>query len=165
MELHGSADSRLQQLGSQELDGLIISAEDLELVGKQDLVSEVLGESLILPSPGSGCLGFLVRREDEAMAELLRSAEDNTSRQETIAERAFLDHLGGNPEIALGVHAALDSQSMIIEGFLGTPDGDIYIRDAIQGPPDVAQLLGSNLAKLLLALGDENLHGLVAAAP
>ncbi len=164
VELHGSADSRLQQLGSQDLDGLIISAEDLELVGKQNLASEVLGENMILPSPGSGCLGFLVQREDEATAELLRSAVDNTSRQETIAERAFLDNLGGNPEIALGVHAALDSQSMIVEGFLGTPEGDIYIRDAIQGPPDKAELLGANLAKLLLTLGDDNLLGLVAAA-
>ncbi len=164
VELHGSADSRLQQMASQGLDGLVISAEDLELVGKQDLANEVLGESLILPSPGAGCLGFITRRADSEIEELLLPVEDSTSRQETVAERAFLDHLGGNPEIPLGVRAALDSQSMIVEGFLGTADGDIYIRDAIQGPPGVAELLGSNLAKLLLALGDEELMGLVASA-
>ena len=164
VELHGSADSLLQQMESRNLAGLVISAESLELVGMQDRINEVLGEDLILPSPGSGCLGFLTRRADDEIEALLKPVEDRTSRLETVAERSFLDHLGGNPEIALGARAAMDSQSMIVEGFLATPEGDIYIRDAIQGPSEMAELLGSNLAKLLLALGDEELHRLVIQA-
>lgn len=164
VELHGSVDSRLQQMASRELDGLVISAEDLELVGMQDRIREVLSEALILPGPGAGCLGFLTRRADDEIEELLKPVEDSTSRLETMAERAFLDQLGGNPELSVGVRAAMDSQSMIVEGFLGTLDGSVYIRDAIQGPSEVAKVIGANLARLLLALGDEELHGLVAEA-
>ena len=95
--------------------------------------------------------------------ELLKPVEDRTSRLETMAERAFLDTLGGDPELALGARAALDSQSMIVEGILSNTDGTVYIRDAIQGPSHLAEELGRNLAKLLLALGDEELHGLIPA--
>jgi hydroxymethylbilane synthase len=161
VEIHGSVDSRLQQMRSQSLDGLLISAESLERVGLQSLANEIVSEEYVLPSPGQGCLGFLGRREDADAAELVRVLEDHTSRQEAIAERAFLDRLGGNPEIAIGVHAALDSHSMIVEGVLISADAGSYIRDAIQGPPDVAELLGGKLAELLLALGDEELHKLV----
>jgi len=164
VRLTGSAESRLQQLASRELDGLIISAESLELAGSQDRASEIIGESVLLPAPGAGCLGLLTRREDPEIEELLRPVEDSTSRLETMAERAFLDRLGGDPELALGVRAALDSHSMIVEGVLSNPDGSVFIRDAIQGPATRAGELGVKLAELLLALGDEELHRLVAGA-
>ncbi len=160
----GSAESRLQQLASRELDGLVISAESLELVGRQDRASEIIGESVLLPAPGAGCLGFITRREDPEIEDLLRPVEDRTSRLETMAERAFLDRLGGDPELALGARAALDSQSMIVEGMLSNADGSVFIRDAIQGPAARAGELGAKLAELLLALGDEELHTLVAGA-
>ena len=163
IQVLGSAEERLRQLGEQNLDGLIISADSLELVGRQESVSEVLGESMLLPRPGAGCLGFITRREDPEIEELLKPVEDRTSRLETMAERAFLDTLGGDPELALGARAALDSQSMIVEGILSNTDGTVYIRDAIQGPSHLAEELGRNLAKLLLALGDEELHGLIPA--
>jgi len=161
VEIHGSVDSRLQQMASQELDGLLISAESLERTGRQDLANEIVSEEFILPSPGQGCLGFLGRRDDTVLAELIEPLVDATSRQEAAAERAFLDRLGGNPEIPLGVHAALDSHSMIVEGVLISEDGSAYIRDAIQGPPGMAEVLGSKLAELLIVLGDEELHKLL----
>jgi len=161
VRVSGTAETRLQQLGGKSLDGLVISAESLELVGSQERASEIIGESVLLPAPGAGCLGFISRREDPEIEELLRPVEDRTSRLETMAERAFLDRLGGDPELAIGVRAALDSHSMIVEGFLGTPDGTVFIRDAIQGPAAKAGDLGTKLAELLLALGDEELHALL----
>ena len=162
VEIHGSVDSRLQQMRSMELGGLLISAESLERVGLQDQANEIVNEEILLPSPGQGCLGFLGRRDDERAAALVAPLTDHTSRLETIAERAFLDRLGGNPEIAIGVHAALDSHSMIVEGVLITEDASCFIRDAIQGPPDLAEDLGSKLAELLLVLGHEDLQLLVS---
>lgn len=163
VRLSGTAETRLQQLSGKSLDGLVISAESLELVGSQERASEIIGESVLLPAPGAGCLGFITRREDPEIEELLRPVEDRTSRLETMAERAFLDRLGGDPELAIGVRAALDSHSMIVEGFLGNPDGTVFIRDAIQGPAAKAGDLGTKLAELLLALGDEELHTLLPA--
>jgi hydroxymethylbilane synthase len=162
MEIHGSVDSRLQQIESHELAGVIISAESLELLGLQERVSEILAPEAMLPAAGQGCIGFLARRDDEASARLARALEDHTTRLEAAAERAFLHRLGANPEIPLGVRASADSVSMIIEGFLGTPDGGASIRDALQGPPVKAEILGAKLGELLLALGPEELYLLVA---
>lgn len=161
VELHGSVDSRLQQMESQELAGLIVSAESLERLGLQGEAREIVREEILLPAPGQGCLGFLARRGEEAVAELMVPLQDQTSRLETVAERAFLDRLGGNPELPLGVHAACDSYTCIIEGVLATPDSSAFIRDAVQGPREFAELIGTRLAELLLVLGDEELLALV----
>ncbi len=164
VEIHGSVDSRLQQMHSLDLDGLLISAESLERVGLQDHANEIITEEIVLPSPGQGCLGFLGRRGEDELDGLLRSVQDQTSRLETVAERSFLGRLGGNPEMAVGAHAACDSHSLIIEGILASEDGSSYIRDAIQGPPEMAEILGAKLAELLLVLGDEELCKLVVDA-
>jgi hydroxymethylbilane synthase len=161
VEIHGSVDSRLQQMESQNLAGILISAESLERLGMQDQASEIVAEEILLPAPGQGCLGFLARRDREEVAELMVPFVDQTSRLEAIAERAFLDKLGGNPEIALGVRAALYSHSMIVEGVLASSDAGCFIRDAIQGPPDLAATLGSKLAELLLVLGDDKLQNVI----
>ncbi|MBN2171352.1 MAG: hydroxymethylbilane synthase [Candidatus Krumholzibacteriota bacterium] len=163
VELHGSVDSRLQQMESQELAGLILSAESLERLGLQGEAREIVREEILLPAPGQGCLGFLARRGEEDLVELVAPLQDQTSRLETVAERAFLDRLGGNPELPLGVHAACDSYTCIIEGVLATPDSSSFIRDAIQGPRESAELIGTRLAELLLVLGDEELLALVEA--
>ncbi len=162
VEIHGSVDSRLQQMESQNLAGLLISAESLERVGRQEEASEIISEDIMLPTPGQGCLGFLAGGERDDIAKLMEPFGDKTSRLEAMAERAFLDYLGGNPEIAIGARAALDSQNMIVEGILASGDAACYIRDAIQGPPDLAATLGAKLAELLLVLGDDQLQTLAA---
>jgi hydroxymethylbilane synthase len=165
VEIHGSVDSVLQQLESRDLAGILVSAEKLELIGLQEQVCEVIADEIILPAPGQGCLGFLTRRGDTEIEALLKPVNDRTSRFEAMAERSFLGHLGGNPEIAIGVRAALDSNLMIIEGFLATEDGSHYIRDAIQGLPEQAELLGSSLAQLLLTFGGKELEQVAFGSP
>ncbi|MCP4547858.1 MAG: hydroxymethylbilane synthase [bacterium] len=165
IEVHGSIDGRLERMEDHRLAALIVGAENLEHVERQDQANEIISGDIMLPAPGQGCLGFLARREDNELALLFEPLEDQTSRFETIAERAFLGHLGGNPEIAVGVRAALDSSLMIVEGFLATEDGSHYIRDAIQGLPEQAELLGANLARLLLTLGSEELETLILGSP
>jgi hypothetical protein len=51
---------------------------------------------------------------------------------------------------------------MIVEGFLALEDGSCFIRDAIQGPPELAETLGEKLAELLLVLGDQELTRIIA---
>ena len=161
VEIHGSVDSRLQQMESQRLAGLLISAESLERVGLQEQVAEIISDEIMLPAPGQGCLGFLALLEREELAKVMEPFGDQTSRWEVMAERAFLDRLGGNPEIAIGARAALDSRCMIVEGILASEDAAYYIRDAVQGPPELAATLGAKLAELLLVLGDDRLQILV----
>ncbi|MCP3860746.1 MAG: hypothetical protein GY704_13935, partial [Phycisphaeraceae bacterium] len=103
VEVHGSVDGRVERMNEHRLAALIVGAENLEHVGRQELANEIISGDIMLPAPGQGCLGFLVRREDHELGRLFEPVGDQTSRFETIAERAFLGHLGGNPEIAVGV--------------------------------------------------------------
>ncbi|MDP6418374.1 MAG: hydroxymethylbilane synthase [Candidatus Krumholzibacteria bacterium] len=155
VELHGSVDSRIQQMKSRNLGGLILGAESLERLGMQESVSEMVVGNILLPSPGQGCLGILGLRRNENWNELLETVGDHTSRVETIAERAFLARMGDNPELPVAALAAMDSSELIIEGFVASSDGERSARDIVRGKPKFAEELGNKLALLLTAsLGD-----------
>ena len=161
VEVHGSVDSRLQQVESQKLSGLILSAASLERLGLQDMVTEMIMGDILLPGPGQGCLGILGLRGDERWDKALDLLEDRTARAETTAERAFLARLGDDQGLPLAALAAMDSESIRMEGHLGAPDGINSIRDSVQGDSRFAEELGSKLAiELSLRLGGEGLGGL-----
>ena len=163
IEVHGSVDSRLQQMESQNLAGLILSAASLERLGLQDMVSEMITSDILLPGPGQGCLGILGLRDDDRWDKVHEFLEDRTARAETTAERAFLARLGEDQRLPLAALAAMDSESIRMDGYLGASDGINSIRDSVQGDSRFAEELGSKLAiELSLRLGGEGLGGLTS---
>ena len=154
---------RPQQMESQNLAGLILSAASLERLGLQDMVSEMIMGDILLPGPGQGCLGFLGLRDDGRWDKVLGFLEDRTARAETTAERAFLARLGDDQGLPLAALAAMDSESIRMDGYLGASDGINSIRDSVQGDSRFAEELGSKLAiELSLRLGGEGLGGLTS---
>jgi len=158
VEIKGSVDSRLQQMESRKLAGLIIGAASLERLGLQDRVTEMITGDILLPGPGQGCLGILGLRAARKWNDLLDALGDGTSRLETTAERAFLAHLADHPEVPLAVMAAVDSAEIIVEGFLVDCDSHRSVRDSVRGPSRFAEELGVKLAiELSLRLGEDGL--------
>jgi hydroxymethylbilane synthase len=161
IELQGSVDSRLQQMDSRNLGGIVLSAASLERLGQQGRVSEMIMGDILLPGPGQGCLGILGLRATRKWKELLEHLGDATSRLETTAERAFLAQIADSAEVPLAVLAAVDSSEIIIEGFLADGDTHRSVRDSVRGPSQFAEELGIKLAlELSLRLGQDGLVGL-----
>ncbi len=163
VELHGSVDSRLQQMESRDLAGIILSAASLERLDLQNRVTEMIMGDILLPGPGQGCLGILGLRSSRKWNKIIETLVDATSRLETTAERAFLSQLADNPEVPLAVLAAVDSSEIIVEGFLADPESHRSVRDMVRGPSQFAEELGIKLAiELSLRLGEDGLVALDA---
>jgi len=158
VNLRGSVDSRLQQMESRKLAGVIIGAASLERLELQDRVSEMIMGDILLPAPGQGCLGLLGLRASKKWDDPLEFLSDATSRLETTAERAFMARLTDSHEAPLAALAAVDSAEIIIEGFLADPDSGRSVRDMVRGPSQFAEELGSKLAlELSLRMGEDGL--------
>ena len=158
VELKGSVDSRLQQMESRNLAGIILSAASLERLDLQSRVTEMIMGDILLPGPGQGCLGILALRSSRKWNAILEFLGDATSRLETTAERAFLSQLADNPDAPLAVLAAVDSTEIIIEAFLANPETHRSVRESVRGPSQFAEELGLKLAiELSLRLGEGGL--------
>lgn len=159
--VRGSVDSRLQQMESRKLAGIILSAASLERLGLQDRVSEMIMGNILLPGPGQGCLGVLGLRASKKWDDLLGFLGDATSRLETTAERAFMARLTDSPAAPLAVLAAMDSAEIIVEGFLADSESGRSVRDSVRGPSRFAEELGNKLAlELSLRMGEDGLAAL-----
>jgi hydroxymethylbilane synthase len=53
----------------------------------------------------------------------------------------------------VGAYAELVEDGLLLAAFVGTPDGDTWIRDAALAGPDQAAALGAALGERLLAAG------------
>ena len=107
----------------------------------------------MLPAVGQGTLGVEAREDDArilALAEVLTDAETRTA---TLAERAFLEAVGGACTTPLAAYARRTEAGLRLDAFVATPDGSRVLRDGEAGTPDDPESLGRRLAARLLAAG------------
>jgi hydroxymethylbilane synthase len=95
-----------------------------------------------------------VAREDDAetrrLAEALTDAE---TRMATLAERAFVEAIGGSCTTPLAAYARRTGTGLRLDAFLATPDGVRTLRDGSVGQPDAPEALGRALANRFLSAG------------
>jgi hydroxymethylbilane synthase len=107
----------------------------------------------MLPAVGQGTLGVEAREEDGATLALVDVLTDADTRTATLAERAFLEAMGGTCTTPLAAYARRTGAGLRLDAFLATPDGTRVLRDGDVGDPGEPAALGRRLAGRLLAAG------------
>jgi hydroxymethylbilane synthase len=162
-ELHGNVDTRLRKLAEGELEAIVLAAAGLRRLGRgSEAAFEITAEAMT-PAAGQGALVLQARTDDSATAEAARSIGDDVALRELTAERAVVSLLDATCATPIGVHAHLGSrdggsgpdgeESLVIETFVGLPDGSEWIRDRIEGEASQPAALGAKLAERLLGAG------------
>jgi hydroxymethylbilane synthase len=146
----GDLPQRLAYLEEGRLEGIVVAAAGMEWMGLQERVSEVFTMEVMVPAPGQGALGLVVREEDEAAHEAVRGLNDPMSRREIKAERAFLRSLGAWPGAPVGALARHKGEVLRLEAVICSPDGDHVLRKGLDGPPEDPAWLGDHLAREML---------------
>ena len=103
--IRGNVDTRLRKLRQGEYDALVLAAAGLKRLGLLDGTATTLDPDEMLPAVGQGTLGVEAREDDArilALAEVLTDAETRTA---TLAERAFLEAVGGACTTPLAAYA------------------------------------------------------------
>lgn len=162
--IRGNIETRLRKLNEHELDGLILAEAGLVRLGLQDVITEKLDPSWMLPAVGQGALGLECRAEDLATRELLRHLDDREAHCAVRAERSFLHALGGGCQMPVGAVAVTRRDGLSLRGAILDADGKHRVEDGLCDSASQPEALGQALARKLLAAGGAKLLRLVQRA-
>ncbi|MBF0501325.1 MAG: hydroxymethylbilane synthase [Candidatus Riflebacteria bacterium] len=155
-DLRGNLDTRLRKLDEGEIDAIVLAAAGLRRLGLAARISEPFPVVRMTPAACQGLLGIECREKDLGkLTPILAVIEDAAGRASAIAERAFLARLQGGCQVPLAVHARHAANDLIVDGFLGDPDGSERLRAEKRGPVTEADRLGIDCALELIAQGAE----------
>jgi hydroxymethylbilane synthase len=154
--IRGNIDTRIHKLHTEGFDAIMLASAGLYRMGWEDRVSEYLEADVCLPAVGQGALGIECRTADKDVRVLLDLLNDPISEARVKAERSFLHKLNGGCQVPIGAYAEVElnhSEQTILRltGMVGSPDGDIILKETMTGTEPVE--LGLKLGELLLSQG------------
>jgi hydroxymethylbilane synthase len=150
---HGSVDSILQKVRASRIDAAVIAAADLERLGKQEYVTELLTNQVCIPPAGQGALAVLVRSSEQQFREVVQAINDAGAYARLRAEWAFLEHLGVESTAPVAVLATIEDKVLELEGMVAYSDGSEKIQCMVKGSLGDEEDLGRTLASEILEAG------------
>jgi hydroxymethylbilane synthase len=126
----------------------------LERLGLKSEISQVLN---IFPAPGQGALAVEIRRDNAQIRQMVARINHQSSFYEIVAERSFLQRLGGGCNVPIACLARAIKGKIVLEGLVCAIDGSELVRHKFAGVDSQAEALGQHLADVLLAKGADKL--------
>lgn len=176
IDIRGNVDTRLARVaglvegGPGDLDAVVLAAAGLSRLGRQELITEYLEPSFMLPAPGQGALAVECRSADAGsspFAEALRRYDHPPTRLAVTAERAVLRRLEAGCTAPIGALATVDGSLLTLEAVVCSPDGSALLRrtqTTTDLTVDGAASVGVLLAEELLAGGAAEIAGLAVTS-
>lgn len=152
-QLRGNVDTRLRKLSEGEYDAIILATAGVKRLGYADRITEILPPELSLPAIGQGAVGIECRVNDKFINDLLSKLDHEDTHVCVRAERAFLKKLEGGCQVPIAAYAQLIDGKVVIDGLVGSLNGETLIKERMEGHPEKAASLGTELAEKLLAKG------------
>ncbi|GGG20504.1 hydroxymethylbilane synthase [Paenibacillus abyssi] len=154
--IRGNIDSRIRKLDTEGFDAVVLASAGLSRMGWLDKASEYLPVELCVPAVGQGALGIECREDDLEVRHLLSLYNDPVSERVVRAERRFLGALNGGCQIPIGAYAVVNDQGVItLTGIVGSPDGDLLLKETREGTDPEA--LGLEVAAALSERGADRI--------
>jgi hydroxymethylbilane synthase len=146
-DVRGNVPTRLGKVESGELDATLLARAGLVRLGFEAAITETLTD--LLPAPGQGALGVVVKRGSPATG-VVKDLDHAPTRQAVDAERAVLAGLGGGCSLPLGVYAVPEDDRWKISAVLYL-DGGGALTDERTGADPVR--LAAEIAEGMRARG------------
>jgi hydroxymethylbilane synthase len=150
--VRGNAGTRLDKVGSGEIDAVVLALAGLARIGQSEAVTQVFEPEEMLPAPGQGALAVECRAGEPGLAALLGTVSDTGSLAAVTAERALLEALEADCSAPIGAYAAgtgeLGMQAVVMRS-----DGRRVLRAHGTAPVADARRLGRDLASELIQAG------------
>ena len=153
VEFRGNVDTRLRKVADGEVDVAILAAAGIERLGVTDADVAPLDPARWLPAPAQGALAIEALAERRELRELLGSLDDAEARAGVTCERAFARVMEGGCSVPLGCYSRIEGSRLVVDGYLGMPDGSHSMRDRISGGVHEAARLGAELAEAIVSCG------------
>ena len=166
---------------SGDCDAVVLAVSGLKRLGKEELITEYLDPTRMLPAPGQGALALEVRESEfenpdpavladpevarpvRALGRALLAANHHETRLAVSAERALLRRLEAGCAAPIGAYAHMVEGDLVLNVVVASPDGtDMLRHTSATAELDVpgAERLGVRVAEDLLQMGAAALAGL-----
>ena len=162
--LRGNVDTRLKKLQDGQYDAIVVALAGLKRLGLESDVADILDPQIFLPAPCQGALALQFRATDSFIAPLLQSISDPASDATARAERSFLQGLGGDCNVPMGVFSEWTNTDLKMKAQILSIDGVQSIEVEQSGPSQDPELVGYQLAERLLSDGGAELLSAVETA-
>ena len=155
--LRGNVDTRLRKVASGEFDGILLAAAALIRLGLEEHITEYLEPDVFVPAVGQGSLGIEIRAGDDRMADVVAPLNDEPTWQAVIAERAFLQALGGGCRAPIAALGNVGGGRLHLSGMVADPAGTTILRREVVGDTTDPEEAGNLLGREMIEMGAESL--------
>ena len=155
--LRGNLQTRLNKLKKGDYAAIILAAAGLIRLGLKEKITMCLETNISIPAVGQGALGIEILSGNEELHTLIKPLNDENSARCVLAERMVSRSLAGSCTVPLGAYAFIEKESLIINGFVATPDGNHFIHAETKGDKAQFYSLGESLSQLLIDQGAKEL--------
>ena len=147
--IRGNVDTRIKKLDDGLYDALILSYAAIQSLVIEDKITEVFSTEEIIPSAGQGIIALQCRNDDDEIISILNKINDQETFQRAHAERNVLKVLEGDCETAVGAHAIIEGDKLILEAELFSLDGSQRFYEKKSSKIENAKELGRDVGQIL----------------
>ena len=147
--IRGNVDTRINKLNDDLYDAIILSYAGIKSLSINDKVAQVFSTEEMIPSAGQGIISLQCRNDDEEIILVLDKINDQETFQRAHAERNVLKVLEGDCETAVGAHAIIEGEKIILEAELFSLDGRQRFYEKKSSRIEKAKELGKNVGQIL----------------
>jgi len=152
-EIRGNIDTRLRKVFKGELDGIVIAAAAMIRMGWEDKITEYLPVEHFVPAVGQGALGIEIRSSDKETATLASYVNHEATWQSVLAERAFLQALGGGCRSPIAALGMVSDNTLKLEGMVASASGSHILRCSEESDALAPEEVGIRLAQKMVGMG------------
>ncbi len=156
LSMRGNVDTRIEKLQSKQYDGIVLAYSGLIMLGLEKHVAEIFPTEKILPAVGQGIIALQCREDDKNIINLI----DKVNHKETficaLAERSFLESIGGDCDTAVGGYARIEGKKIKLEVELFSDDYKKVFKSSKTLNIEESQILGKSVGDDLLKQAGNN---------
>ena len=156
LSMRGNIDTRIEKLKSKQYDGIVLAYSGLMMLGLENHVVEVFPTEKILPAVGQGIFALQCRENDQNTISLI----DKVNHKETficaLAERSFLESIGGDCDTAVGGYARIEGRKIKLEVELFSDDYKKVFKSSKTLHIEESQILGKSVGTDILKQAGNN---------
>ena len=147
--IRGNVDTRIKKLNDGLYDAIILSYAGIKSLSVEHKITEVFSTEEIIPSAGQGIIALQCRNNDNEIISILDKVNDNETFKIAHAERNVLKVLEGDCETAVGAHAIINGDEIILEAELFSLNGDQRFYEKKSSKIKNAKELGKDVGQIL----------------
>jgi hydroxymethylbilane synthase len=133
LSIRGNVETRLRKAVGEDYDGTVLAAAGLVRLGLQESVAEYFSPETFVPDPGQGALAAEYRQDDDELATMVSRIVHRETAQAVMAERAFVEAIGGGCLVPVAAYGRVDSYLLVLSALVATPDGSQVLRAKASG--------------------------------